>query len=75
MQARSDFVVAEHATVVQQRDGTGFGGGIQGQESGHWVRTAEEKEPALDRLEDFFSSFMTVPGLRRATDGSLTRAR
>ena len=35
VQARRHFVVAEHLAVVQQGDRAGFGGGIQGQQSGH----------------------------------------
>ena len=69
MQARGDFIVAKHAPVMQQRDGAGFGCSIEGQESGHCILTAEEKEPALDRLDAFFSSTMTAPGSHRATDG------
>jgi hypothetical protein len=54
---------------VQQGNGTGFGGGIQGQDRGHRVRMAEEKEPALDRLEAFFSSTRMVTGRLCATKG------
>jgi len=35
MQARDDLVVAQDLAVMQQGDGAGFGGGIQGQQSGH----------------------------------------
>ena len=35
MHARDHLVVAGYLAVMQQRDGTGFGGGIQGQQGGH----------------------------------------
>ena len=35
MQARDHFIVAEHLAVMQQGNGAGFGGGIQGQQRGH----------------------------------------
>ncbi|GAB3388644.1 hypothetical protein GCM10027514_30830 [Azotobacter armeniacus] len=35
-------MMAEYTTFVQESDGTGFGGGIQGQQSGHRVIRAEE---------------------------------
>lgn len=35
MHARDHLVMAGYLAVMQQRNGTGFGGGIQGQQGGH----------------------------------------
>ena len=41
------YLAAAQRTIMQQRDGAGFGGGIEGQESGHCIRTAEEKRAGI----------------------------